>query len=101
MVKELKIPCNFGGQVSPVNLYIGNPNPNQHPINFQAKWLSEAKGGSVPQNIMESFEKIHKLAIDNNVPFEDLCYYAITIANETVEKEIPEFNKVLLQLENN
>lgn len=101
MVKELKIPCDFGGQVAPVSLYIGNPNPAQHPLNFQSKWLESERGGTIPQNVMDSFEKIQKLAEQNNVSFEELCYYAITVANKTATKEIPEFNKMLLKLENN
>ena len=35
-----------------------------------------------------------------NVSFEDLCIYAINIANDKAEKEIPEFNNLLVQLNN-
>jgi hypothetical protein len=97
-MKKFVIPCNFGGQVIPVDLYVGNPNPNQHPLSFQSKWLSDNKGGQIPADIMDSIDKIHKIALKNNVSFEELCFYAINIANEGVEKEIPQFNKLLLEL---
>jgi hypothetical protein len=97
MVKKLTIPCTFNGQSSPVDLYIGKPNSVQHPLNFQAKWLSSEKGGSVPQDVMDSILRIKKIADDNNVSFEELCFYAITVANGSCKKNIPEYNKMLLE----
>ncbi|MDR1498668.1 MAG: DUF2610 domain-containing protein [Rickettsiales bacterium] len=99
MTKKLTIQCSFGGKMSPVALYIGTPNPEQHPLNFQAKWLSSEKGGQVPANIMDSIAKIHKVAIANGVSFEDLCFYAVNVANDVAKQEIPEFNRLLLKLE--
>ncbi|MBO4956808.1 MAG: DUF2610 domain-containing protein [Rickettsiales bacterium] len=97
MVKKLTIPCSFGGQSSPVDLYIGKPNSAQHPLNFQAKWLNSEKGGSVPQDVMDSVLKIQKIAEQNNVSFEELCFYAITVANGSCKENIPEYNKLLLE----
>lgn len=99
MVKEFIIPCNFGGQSSPVSLYIGNPNPAQHPLNFQSKWLSETKGGSIPQDIMDSISKIFTIAQNNNVSFEELCYYAVTVANSGSKASTNlKFNKLLSKI---
>ena len=97
MVKKLTIPCNFSGKTSAVDLFIGKPNRDQHPLNFQAKWLSSERGGQVPQDIMESITKIQKIAEKNNVPFEELCFYAITVANGTCKADIPNYNKILLE----
>ncbi|MDJ1407748.1 MAG: DUF2610 domain-containing protein [Candidatus Midichloria sp.] len=36
-------------------------------MHFQADWLSKARGGQVPSQIIESLIKIQKLAVDNGV----------------------------------
>ena len=100
MVKKLTIPCVFGGgQSSNVDFYVGNPMADKHPIGFQSKWLADNKGGQVPADIMDSIAKIKDLADRNNASFEELCLYAINIANNKVEKEIPEFNRLLAMLD--
>lgn len=99
MVKRLTIPCNFNGQTAPIDIYIGTPNGAQHPIYYQSKWLSSERGGQVPQDIMESIGKIQKIAEKNNVSFEELCYYAITVANGTSKQNIPNYNKMLLEVD--
>ena len=99
MVKKFSIPCQFdSGNVAPFDFFVGNPTDGKHPIEFQSKWLNEIKGGHVPKDIMDSIKKIKDLADRNNVSFEDLCVYAINIANDKAEKEIPEFNNLLIQL---
>ena len=80
MVKQFTIPCDFQGQMSPVTLYIGHPEATHHPINFQSQWLSSARGGQVPSDLMDTLQKLHDLAIENNADFEELCYYALISA---------------------
>ena len=99
MVKKFSVPCQYdSGNVAPFDFFIGNPNEGKHPIEVQSKWLTEVKGGHVPQDVMDSIQKIKELADRNNVSFEDLCVYAVNIANDNAEKEIPEFNSLLAQL---
>lgn len=76
-MKQFTILCDFRGQKSPVTFYIGKPHPDKHPINFQQKWLSSDKGGNVPQDVMDSIQKLYGLAKKNGVEFEELCYYAM------------------------
>ena len=87
MVKKFTANCTFGGQVSPVTLYVGNPSKGNHPLAFQSKWLSSERGGTIPPNIMESFAKLSDIADKNKVPFEDLCAYVIDEiqANKSLE----------------
>lgn len=98
MVKKFNIPCNFGGQMSPVTLCIGEPKEDQHPLNFQAKWISGDKGGQIPQDVMDSIQKLYNLAKKNNVVFEDLCFYAINVANGSIENNNTKFSGLLEQL---
>jgi len=95
MVKKFSIPCDFSGQKIPVALYIGAPHPDYHPLHFQGSWLSSVKGGTIPADVMESIEKLRGLAIKNNVSFEELCFYAINIANGEVENENKGFEKII------
>ncbi|WP_323733417.1 DUF2610 domain-containing protein [Candidatus Bandiella euplotis] len=76
-MKKFKIPCTFGGNTSPVTFYIGNPEKDHHPIQFQADWLSKERGGTVPAEIMKSLEELKALSDKNGVPFEELCSYAL------------------------
>lgn len=77
-MKKFSLPCDFGGVKSPFTLYIGNPSPKNHPIQFQADWLAKNRGGTVPQDVMDSLQELFDLSIKNNVSFEDLCVYALT-----------------------
>ncbi|MBM3579243.1 MAG: DUF2610 domain-containing protein [Alphaproteobacteria bacterium] len=76
MVKKFTANCDFGGQRSPVDLYVGSPALGSHPLGFQSKWLA-SKRGTIPPEIMTSFGKLVEIAERNRVPFEDLCEYVI------------------------
>lgn len=82
-MKRFTITCDFGGVKHPFHVYIGEPNPKKHPLQFQSWWLSSERGGTIPQEVMDSFEKLYKIAKENNVSFEDLCVYALGNADST------------------
>lgn len=84
-MKKFTIPCDFGGQKAPFDVYIGNPKPGNHPLQNQAGWLSKERGGTIPQEVMDSFQKLLDLADKNNVSFEDLCVYALNVASTQEE----------------
>jgi hypothetical protein len=77
MVKKFNANCNFGGQLAPVTLYVGDPAKGSHPLNFQGKWLSKQMGGNIPDSIMNSFSKLAEISEKNRVSFEELCAYVI------------------------
>lgn len=81
-MKRFSVPCDFGGRKAPFAIYVGEPNPKNHPLQHQAWWLSSERGGSIPQDVMDSFEKLWKIAQENNVSFEDLCLYALGAATD-------------------
>ena len=82
MVKQFTIPCQFGQETSPVTLYIGHPEGTHHPVHFQSEWLSSTKGGTIPQDLMDTLQKLHDLANENGADFEELCYYALISATQ-------------------
>ena len=86
-MKKFSIPCDFGGITSPFTIYIGDPEPKHHPLHFQAEWLGKNRGGVIPGDVMESLSKLHDLSKKNNVPFEELCVYALKISSEEEGEE--------------
>ncbi|MCE3232183.1 MAG: hypothetical protein K0R98_440 [Rickettsiaceae bacterium] len=78
MVKKFTVPCDFGGVSAPFTIYIGLPEPNHHPLHFQAEWLAKNRGGTIPGDVMESIAKLYELSKKNNVSFEELCVYALS-----------------------
>ena len=81
-MKRFTVPCDFGGKKSPFHIYIGEPHPKNHPLQHQSHWLSKERGGTIPQEVMDSFEKLHKISIEHNVSFEELCVYALGAAKD-------------------
>ena len=76
-MKKFTIPCNFAGQKAPFSIYVGHPSDDLHPLHFQSEWLQRARGGSIPQEVIDSFGKLHKIAKEHSVDFEELCVYAL------------------------
>ena len=87
-MKKFNIPCNFNGKKVPVTFYIGKPQAEHNPIHFQAEWLASARGGNVPQEVLQSLDELMVLSKKNGVPFEELCEYALKSieASQSVEK---------------
>lgn len=85
-MKKFTIPCDFGGKKAPFDVYIGMPKAGNHPLQNQAHWLASERGGTIPSEVMESFDKLLKLSEKNGVSFEDLCVYALEAANEEKNK---------------
>lgn len=81
-MKKFTIPCVFGNEKAPFDVYIGDPAPNNHPLRFQSAWLAARRNGVIPQEVMESFEKLRALALKHNVSFEDLCVHAMKAVNK-------------------
>lgn len=88
-MKRFSIPCDFGGKRAPFHVYIGEPNPKNHPLHFQADWLSKERGGTIPPEVMESFDKLHKISIEQGVSFEELCVYALGAAFNNNDSKKP------------
>lgn len=79
-MKRFTVPCDFEGTKHPFHVYIGQPHKNHHPLKYQSAWLNEVRGGTVPKEVMGSFERLKNIADENNVSFEDLCVYAMGTA---------------------
>ncbi|AFB20839.1 DUF2610 domain-containing protein [Rickettsia canadensis] len=85
--KQFEFDCDFGGQRSKFKFYIGTPQEGHHPLQFQAKWLSEERGGTIPDEVMKAISQLNDLAKKNGVPLPDLCVYALGTAQEVQTQE--------------
>lgn len=87
MTKKFTINCDFGGQMSPFAIFVGKPEKGHHPLHFQADWLSKARGGTIPSEVMEAVTQLQELAEKNGVALEDLCVYALGTEKQQSELE--------------
>ena len=86
-MKRFTLPCKFGDVEAPFHIYVGaHFDKKKHPLQNQAWWLQSERGGMIPQVVMESFENLAKISIDNNVNFEELCSWSLAQAEEEHEK---------------
>ncbi len=95
-MKRFTVPIDFGGVSHPFHIYVREW-PEKYPylgISDQAEWVKQSRGGIVPKDVIDSFEKLHKIARENNVSFPELCVYALgkdgaTKAPRSLEKINP------------
>ncbi len=86
-MKRFTIPCDFNGTKAPFHIYVGKPLSGRHPLKFQAAWLREMRSGTMPPEVMESFQKLMDIAEENRVSFEEICVYALgTVDSEGKSK---------------
>lgn len=71
-VFKFDLPCSFGGTVSMVSFYIGDPESSHNPIGHQANWLSKERGGSVPPQVMDALQEAQQIAKKNGVPLTQM-----------------------------
>ena len=76
LVKKFTIPCDFASVKAPFNIYVGEPRAGKHPLQHQSSWLSRERGGTIPPEVMDEFQKLLDISAENGVSFEELCVYA-------------------------
>jgi TPR repeat protein len=78
-MKRFTIPCDFGGQKAPFAFYVLDW-PADYPfegIDDQVQWLKVARSGVAPQDAVEAFRAVWKIAKEKNVSFKDLAVSAL------------------------
>ena len=84
-MRSFMIDCQFGTARASFPLYVGEPAVGTHPMEQQSAWLQRVRGGSVPVEVMDAFETLFTIALENNVSFEELCAYAMEQATDNSE----------------
>jgi tetratricopeptide (TPR) repeat protein len=78
-MKKIKVPCrNDDGEEQWVDIRIGEPAPDAHPLKHQAACLARERSLRIQQSVMDSFEKLRDIASQHRLSFEDLCGYALS-----------------------
>ena len=54
-------------------------------MQYQAAWLREERGGTIPAEVLDSFEHLLDIAVKNGISFEDLCVYALGTAAQEMK----------------
>jgi uncharacterized protein YfcZ (UPF0381/DUF406 family) len=85
-MKRYTITADFAGVKAPFNFYVREW-PQEYVNSFpgikdQVEWLQKARGGTVSKEVIDSFDKLQKIAHDNKVSFPELCEYALSEANK-------------------
>lgn len=80
-MKKFTIPVEFNGVKQLFHIYVMDRGMEYDTlymgIRDQERWIREARGGKVPDDVMSSFDKLLKIAWENNVSFMDLTAYAL------------------------
>lgn len=80
-MRKFTIPCDFGGEQRPIDIYVGKPEAKSHPLQFQASWISSI-GGTIPSEVMDRFQKLRDIALENDISFEELCVHEFGTTSE-------------------
>lgn len=75
-MKKLSVPCVLGSDRIMIDVFVGDPYEESHPLHYQNAWISKEKGGQIAHEVMDAFAELMKLAKKNNVTVEELCQYA-------------------------
>ncbi len=89
-MKRFTVPATFGGVIYPFNMYIiqfPREFAKRYPgVTGQRDWLKYTRGGAVPQDVIDAFNKLQQIAFDNDVSYPDLCVYALSAAQKDKNK---------------
>ena len=92
-MKRFTISADFGGIKYAFFIYITNVKWPKHPLEDQARWLKEVRGGTIPQGVMDTFGRLSKLAHDNNKSLVDVCVSELGLARDAKSLEIENLGK--------
>ncbi|HEX8065415.1 MAG TPA: DUF2610 domain-containing protein [Thermoleophilaceae bacterium] len=76
-----------GGGSVPFTVWIGEAVPGVHPLEQQADWLRRERGLVFPKEVLDSFEQLARIALENNVSFVELVRYAMSEAEQQPGQE--------------
>ncbi|MGW4699138.1 DUF2610 domain-containing protein [Streptomyces sp. NPDC004285] len=76
-MRPFAVPCSFGADHQvPFEVYVGEPAPDAHPLEQQLAWLARERGGTMPQDAVDTFATWHAIALEHGVSTEELSAYA-------------------------
>ena len=86
-MKRFTVPIICGAFKTPFQVYIWDWRLDESPTDAQFTWIEQARGCEVPDDVVESFQKLYTIARENDVSFSDLTVYALENANNAQEQD--------------
>ena len=83
------VPADYSGGRYPFHVYVLSGKNGYSELLDQFQWVKGIRGGTVPTEVQESFERLNKIAVENKVDFRELCVYALgTAAEKTPQQKL-------------
>ena len=95
-VRRFIVQSNFNGLSYPFNVYITNVPWPKDPLEDQARWLKEERGGTIPEDTRALFRNLQKRAHENNLSFLELCMSDLSANSDSTKEELNKTKKKLL-----
>lgn len=76
-MKRITAPVDIDGVSFPYHLYVVHGKQGYRELQDQVVWLREYLGAKINKKITDSFHRLNKIAIDNDVDFAELVIYAM------------------------
>jgi tetratricopeptide (TPR) repeat protein len=84
----LSISSDFAGLRRPVTIYITNVTPPKHPLEDQAKWLAEVRGGTIARALMDRIARMNDEAKQSNKSLVEVCNTVYPKVQDVAKLEI-------------
>jgi len=81
-LKRFTVPITCGTIKTPFHVYVWDWKLDKPPTTSQFDWVEKARGCEVAKDVVEAFEKLYKIARENNVSFQELTVYALGNASK-------------------
>lgn len=81
-MKRFTVPITCGTVKYPFQVYIWDWEMDYAPTRDQFTWIEQARGCEVPNDVVDSFQKLYDIARENNVSYQELTVYALGNASE-------------------
>lgn len=87
VMKKFTVPCWNGQQKLLIPLFISHGIPDTaHPVQHEVQRILDMYNAKVDPEVVNSFEKLYKIAMEHGVSYPDLCLYALNEANKEENK---------------
>ncbi len=86
-LKKFTVPIDFSGTKYPFDIYVFSGPNGYTELQDQFRWVKDYRGGVVPPDVLSSFMRLNKIAVENKVDFCALCVYALDTASKDTPAE--------------
>jgi hypothetical protein len=81
-LKRFTVVVQCAGQKQDFHVYVWDATGAVAPTEAQFEWIRKARGCEVPPAVVDGFQKLYKIARENNVSFAELSAYALSQADK-------------------